>query len=222
MTCSEFKMRLDEFLDGELPRTEATTVEEHAASCAACNNELGESRRILEEAAGLARSVKPAGDLWPGIAARLEPRSNVAEGRFGRRLGPWVAIAAMVVVVVGTVVIAYTVGRQQARPVVVQRQAAPLAVPARVEGGSAAAVEAEFLEARDELMSALEQRQGTLSPETLEVVWDNMRVIDAAIERITAALDEDPGNLMLASQLTTVYQRQIRLLRRANRLPAQV
>ena len=54
------------------------------------------------------------------------------------------------------------------------------------------------------------------------MVFDNMRVIDAAIERITAALDEDPRNLLLASQLTTAYQQQIELLRRANKLPAEI
>jgi len=213
---------MDEYLDGDLAPSEAAEIEGHATSCADCDRRLIISRGLLEDAAKLSVAVEPANDLWPGIAARLESRGNVVEGRFGRRLGPWAAIAAMALVVVGSVVIAYTVGRQHAPPVVVQLQATPLALPVRAEYGSAAAVEAEFLDARNELSSALERRQGTLSPETLEVVHDNMRVIDAAIERITEALDEDPGNILLASQLTTVYQQQIELLRRANRLPAEI
>jgi anti-sigma factor RsiW len=222
MKCNEFKVNLAAYLDGELSPQDAATIKDHAASCAECRVELHETRELLERTASLPPSVSPSRDLWPDIASKLEPRDNMVEGRFTRRLGPWAAVAAMALVVVGSVVIAYTVGRQHAETVVVQQQQTPQAVLARVEGSAAAAVEAEFLEARNELMSALEQRQGTLSPETLEVVYDNMRVIDAAIERITEALDEDPRNLLLASQLTTAYQQQIELLRRANKLPAEI
>jgi anti-sigma factor RsiW len=221
MKCTEFESSLDAYLDGEISTEGASSIEAHAASCATCSGRLQAATDLNERIAGLARSIPPSRDLWPGISARLEPRETVVTGRFGRPLASWMAVAAMALVAVGSVLVAYTVGRQHAQTVIVRQQATPMAVPART-GGDAAAVEAEFLEARDELMSALDQRQGTLSPETLEVVYENMRVIDAAIERITAALDEDPGNLLLASQLTTAYQRQIELLRRANKLPAEI
>jgi anti-sigma factor RsiW len=223
MRCSEFTVKLDAYLDGELSPQEVASFEEHASSCPDCLIELEETRELLRTTASLDRSVPPARDLWPDISERLQPpRGDVVEGRFGRRLGPWAAVAAMALVAIGSVVVSYMMGRQHAQTVVVQQQTTPLAVPARVEESSAAAVEAEFLEARNELIAALEQRRGTLSPETLEVVHENMRVIDGAIDRITDALDDDPGNLLLASQLTTAYQRQIELLRRANKLPAEI
>ncbi len=133
----------------------------------------------------------------------------------------WLAVAAVVAAAVGSVLVAYTVGRQQAQVVVVEKTETPSAVPAKAGGGSMSAVEVEFREARDELMVALVQREGQLSPETVAVVYDNLRVIDGAISRISAALGEDPENPMLAGQLTRAYQQQIQLLRRANRLPAE-
>ena len=60
-----------------------------------------------------------------------------------------------------------------------------------------------------------------MSPETLRTVDDNLRVIDEAIERISSALVDDPLNPRLANQLASAYRRQIDLLQRANRLPAE-
>jgi hypothetical protein len=83
-------------------------------------------------------------------------------------------------------------------------------------------VEAEFHQAKTELLNALEERRGSMSDETLKVVHDNLEVIDGAINRISAALESDPNNPMLRSQLTWAYHQQIQLLQRANRLPAEI
>jgi hypothetical protein len=76
--------------------------------------------------------------------------------------------------------------------------------------------------ARDELMSALDARRSTMSTETLRVVESNLRVIDHAIARITAALSEDPNNPQLTYRLASAYRQQIELLQRATRLPAEI
>ena len=222
MNCDLFRERLDDFIEGTLSATEAAAVEQHVTTCRDCDDELLRARKVLALVEDLPPWVEPSTDLWPGIEAHLETKNNVVRGRFGGQMRSWLAVAAVVAAAVGSVLVAYTVGRQQAQVVVVERSEAPLAVPAKVGGGSMSAVEVEFQEARDELLVALVQRERQLSPETVAVVYDNLRVIDGAISRISAALGEDPENPMLAGQLTRAYQQQIQLLRRANRLPAEI
>ena len=74
---------------------------------------------------------------------------------------------------------------------------------------------------RDQLRASLDQRQDELSPETWSVVMDNLVVIDDAIGRIETALAENPDDGRLNRQLAVAYRRQIDLLQRATRLPAE-
>lgn len=220
--CELFRERLDDFVEGALSNAEATALEGHAVACDDCAAELRRLQAILDLVGQLPSRVEPSADLWPSIAARLDVKATVERGRFRRGMGSWLAAAAVVAAAVGSVLMAYTLGRHQAETVVVERSVTPSVVPARAGDWSMAAVEVEFQEAREELLAALEQRQGQLSPETLGVVQDNLRVIDAAIGRISEALGEDPGNPMLTGQLTRAYQQQVELLQRANRLPAEI
>ena len=79
-----------------------------------------------------------------------------------------------------------------------------------------------FLATRTELLDALEARKHELSPETMDVVMDNLLLIDQAMDRIAEALGEDPENEFLMKQLAGAYRRQIDLLQRAVRMPAEV
>ena len=221
MNCEQFQMILDDLLDGTLEGVEADAASRHAATCRECGDQLARANELAALVEQLPRSVDPSRDLWSGIAYSLRPESNVVRGRFGTWGRSWMAAAALAVAAVGSILVAYTIGRHHA-PVVVQRSVTPLAVPARAGAGSMAVVEAEFREARDELFAALRARESSLSPETMAVVNDNLLVIDAAIQRISQALGEDPDNPMLTGQLTRAYQQQIQLLRRANRLPAEI
>jgi hypothetical protein len=79
-----------------------------------------------------------------------------------------------------------------------------------------------YLDTRTELLDALEARKHELSGETMEVVMDNLLLIDQAMDRIAEALGEDPENEFLMKQLAGAYRRQIDLLQRAVRMPAEV
>ncbi len=76
--------------------------------------------------------------------------------------------------------------------------------------------------ARDQLRASLDERRDELSPETWSVVMDNLVVIDEAIDRIETAMVDNPNDGRLNRQLTVAYRRQIDLLQRATRLPAEV
>src|SRR4051812_21945603 len=67
--------RLSDYLDDEdLAAGERREIQAHLATCAGCRTTLAELREVAERAAS-AGDVPPQVDLWPGIAARLEPRA---------------------------------------------------------------------------------------------------------------------------------------------------
>ena len=219
MNCHEWTDRFDDFLDGRLDAAEEEGLQAHIAGCPSCTAELANIRELRDLAAALPRSLEPARDLWPGIEARVS-ETKVVRGRFGRRA---LLAAAAAVVVVSSVVTAYFVGRSQA--VVVTAEP-----PAVVESGPSEVLLASFeglgvnnyLDTRTELLDALEARKHELSGETMDVVMENLLLIDRAMDRIAEALGGDPENEFLMKQLAGAYRRQIDLLQRAVRMPAEV
>jgi anti-sigma factor RsiW len=220
MRCEELLERLDEFVDGDLPTDEARRISSHVEGCAACSAAVDELRALAARSAELPRSIEPERDLWPELAARIESE-KVVPGAFGGSARRFLLAASLAVVAVGAVVIAYTVGRQQGPPTIVRVAPTPEVVTASAGPPSFGIAEVEFQNARQQLLATLEQRRHTLSPETLQVVDDNLQLIDAAIGRISVALAENPDNPQLSLQLASAYRRQIDLLWRANRLPAE-
>ena len=218
MNCHEWTDRFDDFLDGRLDAAEAEDLQTHIAACPSCSSELASIRELRDLAAALPRSLEPARDLWPGIEAQIS-EAKVVRGRFGRRA---LLAAAAAVVVVSSVVTAYFIGRSQV--------VATAVLPVVVESGPSEVVLASFeglgvnnyLDTRTELLDALEARKHELSGETMDVVMENLLLIDQAMDRIAEALGEDPENEFLMKQLAGAYRRQIDLLQRAVRMPAEV
>ncbi len=219
MSCHEWINRIDDFLDGRLEAAEAEDLQMHIAGCPSCADEVASIRELRDLAAALPRSLEPLRDLWPGIEDRVSA-TKVVRGRFGSRA---VLAAAAAVVIVSSVVTAYFIGRAQAVMVTVEP-------PSVVESGPSEILLASFedlgvdnyLDTRTELLDALDARKHELSGETMEVVMDNLLLIDQAMDRIAEALGEDPENEFLMKQLAGAYRRQIDLLQRAVRMPAEV
>lgn len=218
MNCIDCIDRFDDYLDGRLKSAEVKGVQEHLTGCAACAEELNEIRDLRERVAELPRSLEPARDLWPGVASAID-RSKVVRGRFRSRA---LLAAAAAVVVVSSLVTAYYLGRSRA----LETADSPMA-PA---GGPSAVLVASFdglgvddyAIRRGALLDALEARSHELSPETLDVVQQNLQLIDEAMDKIAAALGEDPENEFLMKRLAGAYRQQIDLLQRAVRLPAEI
>jgi len=61
----------------------------------------------------------------------------------------------------------------------------------------------------------LEAGGSTLRPETMRVIEENLRTIDAAIAQADSALRRDPGSDYLNQYLAATMQRKLKLLRRA-------
>lgn len=218
MNCSEIIDRLDDYLDGRLDTAEADELRRHLASCSGCTDELDSIRDLRERAAALPRSLEPSRDLWPGIASRIS-EAQVVRGRFGRRA---FLAAAAAVLIVTSVVTAYLIGRSQAVVIAESPEVAASGTSEVLLASFEGLGVDNYLATRAELMAALEARSHELSPETMGVVMDNLLLIDQAMDRIAAALGEDPENEFLMKQLAGAYRRQIDLLQRAVRLPAEV
>ncbi len=218
MSCHESIDRFDEYLEGRLDPAAAEAIRAHLSGCQSCADELEALRDLRDRIAALPHSLEPARDLWPGIANRLSAE-NVVRGRFGRRA---LLAAAAALVVVTSVVTAYFIGRSQA--------VTTATTPNATESGASEILLASFeglgvtgyQMRRAELLDALEARRHELSPETMEVVTENLLLIDRAMDRIAEALDNDPENELLMRQLAGTYRRQIDLLQRAVRLPSEI
>jgi hypothetical protein len=219
--CDRVVLELERFLDGGLKGPEAAAVRSHLESCPDCRKELESLQELGHGTRALPRSIEPDRDLWPGIAAEID-QNRIVRGRFNharpamtRRL--WLAAAAAAILVV-SVTAAYFAGVERGRP----RTAGAPPLESTYLRAAYGNLATDLQRTRDQLRVSLDQRQEELSPETWSVVMDNMAVIDNAIERIETALTENPEDGRLNRQLAVAYRRQIDLLQRATRLPAEV
>ena len=70
------------------------------------------------------------------------------------------------------------------------------------------------------LQAVVSRRKTQLDSSTVAIIEQNLKIIDAAIERSRAALAKDPASLLLSEQLTHVLDKKVELLRTAALLPA--
>lgn len=206
------------YLDGDLGSRDQAQVEAHVAQCGACSDLLEEFRAIRDQARDLSDQL-PARDLWPGIARaiqeeagrdpenpdviRLHPRVRSRKRPRGVRVSvPQAAAAGLILALVSG-----TAG------VGVGRAMGPAPESAGMGVGVATPVSWVALvhEARPDLASVAEEVESleslvadqgdTLDPVAREALAKNLNAIDRAIRESVAALQEDPGNRFLESNL---------------------
>lgn len=90
--CADVDARLADYLDDEPPTaltaSERAAVDRHVAACARCRTLVDELRAVSDAAASLV-TLEPPRDLWPAIAARLEPRAAPGALDDGARVLPF-------------------------------------------------------------------------------------------------------------------------------------
>jgi hypothetical protein len=221
LNCDDLMSKLDEYLDGVLGEPEAIAVHNHLENCADCRKELEATRQLMQAAQALPRSIEPERDLWPDIASTIEGQ-RVVHGFFGRDRAVFVrrfaVAAAAAAVLIGAASVAYLAGLNRSQPQIAHQ---PLDNSSYLTAAYSN-VDTDLSEARDQLRARLEQRRDELSPETWSVVVENLEVIDDAIARIEVALEDNPEDGRLNRRLAVAYLRQIDLLQRATRLPAEI
>ncbi|HEY8470832.1 MAG TPA: zf-HC2 domain-containing protein [Longimicrobiales bacterium] len=245
MNAHPSEMQLHDYLDGLLGEAERRVVERHVRACDACRAELQALQALTARLAALPRTIAPETDLLPGIHARIRWGSASASPssagstmrsaahrhrqggrtlslRFdaGRLIRPRVplAAAALLVIALGAV-LALLVTREPAQP--------PLAAGAGHEPGSLSpaaelrALDARYTAAARELLAELESLEDALPPGTLDIVRENLRAIDRALNEARLATASDPGDPRLARLILAAHEKKLDLLRRAAALSAE-
>jgi len=164
----------------------------------------------------LPQSIEPARDLWPLIEARLKETAATPAARPPGRRVPlsWLAAAAMVAMLA----VGMWIGRTLL-PVTVPGGGAALNVsngtpsldPATVLDASYVS-DPRYERQRAALLSSLQARLATMSPETRDKVLASLATIKKAKEDLEQALGKDPGNALLQELLVNTYQDEMRVL----------
>ena len=216
-----FTDRLSDYLDGEeLSATERAAIEAHLAACDACRTTLAELEEVAARASSLPDSG-PVADLWAGVAERLTPPTAVLQfprplhRRFSFTLPQLVAAGIALMVLSGGLVWVARLGDPRASlpPASAQVEHEEAEPIARV--GFA---DANYDQAVADLEKVLEDNRSRLDRQTVQILEDNLRTIDQAIEQSRKALRADPANVYLNSHFAASRNRKLALLRRASAL----
>jgi anti-sigma factor RsiW len=224
MNCQEVLALLDDFVDGTLPEQEMRAVARHLEGCTECRTSDARMRALLARVGALPRSIAPRRDPWPSIAERIMT-GKVVKLDYAGRSRRWyllgaAAVAAAVLVAAVSLVTALLVRseRESRMASAPERPAATVVTPASLELAQA---QATYDAARRQLLAALDARKASLSPQTVAVVEQNLKIINGAVAEMQTALARDPGNRELPALLVTAYQQEIDLLQRVTQLPGR-
>ena len=214
---------LEALLRGELSAEEERRLRARAVADPALAGEIAAYDRTRRALGELPTEMEPPRDLFPRIAARLEPREQRA-----RR---WALPAAAGLLLIASLVL---LARLQGLGSETDSRPPAAAGPgsstiARSMPGASTIARSAYGETdraladiRRELRRTIEARKDTLPPETRELVFENLRVIDQAITDIEGALAAAPGDAQLARTYIAYRERQIALLQQVNRMAAKL
>jgi hypothetical protein len=214
MNCEDALDRIDAGETGD------AALRDHLAACAGCREALVALERIGAAARALPQEKEPGRDLWPGIAERLAPPAPGAVLPFRPRrtvaFAPATLAAAAVLLIALTAAFTALLLRV-ADPAEVAGTATGTGVarPASLSAeASVEAAEAEYVAAQAALLARIHARADELGPDTVATVEANLKVIDAALAEIRAALGRSPGNPALVRMLTSTHRKKLDALQR--------
>lgn len=163
-------------------------------------NELESARRLQRAVDELPRELRPAHDLWPEIADRLEERP-----RLGAAGGWWQLAAAMILLAVG--LLAAMALRPEmpgaASSVAARPRTAPPALAAphmRQRDG--------VIHAHNDLMAVAARRRGRLDAAGAAALTAGLEQLERATAEIEAALVRNPSDRRLRLALAAAYRRE--------------
>jgi anti-sigma factor (TIGR02949 family) len=70
-TCEEAFLRLDDYLDRELPADQMDCVREHLEACAICASEVDFEQTVIDDVRGKLRRIRAPADLMTRISALI-------------------------------------------------------------------------------------------------------------------------------------------------------
>jgi anti-sigma factor RsiW len=208
MNHDDFRIRLDDYLDGSLPDSERRPMEQHAADCSTCAALLAATTALVEAARSLPRSIEPEGDSWLRLSGALVAR-RAATPRHGMR-AVLALIAASVVLALGVV---FTRSRLQKTDA-----SAPAGFAAESFTGLVTGLELECNGVGRSLQASLSLPEANSTPTVgawTPGVAAAVEILDRSIAETRSALEQAPGNPTLQIQLAMRYQQKLALLQLA-------
>jgi hypothetical protein len=205
-THDQWTAQLSDYLDGELPEEESSRVTRHLAECADCRQVVGELREVVRRASTVV-DTPPDRELWPQVAWRIRARR-----RFSFTVPQLVAASLALMVLSGSMVWLARLGGSRTDIPAIGASSGP-ALDDRIVPARFAA--AQYDDAIVDLQDTLAAERDKLDPETVRVLEQNLKAIDAAIEQCRIALAKDPLNPYLSEHLMAAKKRKLGLLRRA-------
>jgi hypothetical protein len=198
--------QINDLVDESLPTHELTQALQHVNSCAQCRAEVEALRTMLHRIAQLPVAITPQRDLRSDMWAKVD-RKTLWSFRY-----PLAAAAVLLIALSSaiTVLVLRPAGAPEIR--VTETQATPSV--------DLVSLEREYSQEVEELQRTLRQDRASLSPETVRILEENLRIIDAAIQEARTALASDPQSGMLGELLRSAYQRKVELLKQAARSSA--
>ena len=198
--------QLHDVVDDTLPTDERAAITQHLASCTQCRGEVEALSALLQRVHALPASVQPERDLRSSMWAQVDRRT----------LWYWrYPLAAAAVLLIGiSSIVTVLVTREGNAPVVRATQPQPAAV-------DLVRLERDYRSEVEELQAALRRNRDQLAPETVRILEDNLRIIDAAIMEARAALANDPQSATLGELLRSAYQQKLDLLKQVARSSAE-
>jgi hypothetical protein len=208
MTCQDYALDLDGYVDGTLDERAREACAAHVSSCQRCQALVADLTWIRQAARTLDPMV-PGPHVWTRIASEVERDGDGHVWSF-----TWQTVAASTVTVAIIASLSW-VGARLTPPDDVPgslasgRGGAGETVPDESEFGFA---EAHFTSAITDLESITRAEQSALDADTADVLQANLTVIDGAISESRAALVSQPESRVAQESLFEALRSKIELL----------
>lgn len=199
--------QINDYLDDAGDGAERSAIEQHLEACARCRADIEALRAVVRRVGELPAAIQPERDLRADIWREVD-RPTLWRWRYP------LAAAAVLLIAVSSLVTVLLM-RDRNLPVV------------RATDTPASSIDLVRLENRytselEALQATLRENRAQLSPQTVQILEENLRIIDAAIREARTALASDPQSALLAELLRAAYQRKVDLLEQAARSSAAI
>jgi hypothetical protein len=168
----------------------------HLRWCPSCRERLDRLRDLLERASHLTPELDPGREGWAALRSAIPAQSPRAT-----RLKSWLPIGLAAAVIIGLAYAALFLGTR------------PRDIAALGEVDSSRASSRQSKTEQD-LLAELELERGLLRPETVDELEDDLKVINAAVAELEAAIARDPANPTLRRLLAASDEQKAALLKR--------
>jgi hypothetical protein len=154
---------------------------------------------LAREIRKLDTEIQPTRDLWPAIERNISETPQRKKTEFGNNWMPY-AVAASLVIAVSSLMLS----------AVDRNQPAGLLMPANYTIDS---VSAGYQRVRNPLVEQFALTNKNLAPDTLNDLYRNIEIIEAARRDIELQVRQNPENTRLVEMLMRLHQQEIELLK---------